>query len=532
MSGDETHTRTGEGTLKDVVRESPVDRYLEHRRLKTFIILVLLVVAVLVGWLIWRFTSDRPVVYSGIGEHFKYGSIGAEPGVSLLNTQGGVLPPYWVFKELPKICPEKLPGGYASLGLLYEPGHDLPIGVSRRWRLGFDQVGLNCAVCHTGTVRKTPASKPQIVLGMPANQLDIEEFFRFILDCSLDPRLTADNLLGKIEEDGGDLGAFDKFLYRVALINTVKITVLNLQGKIAPLLGPDVTPWGRGRVDTFNPYKSIQFNWNLTRLPHDELFGASDFPSLWNQEPRAKSLPQAPQGMHLHWDGNNNSVNERNLSASLGAGVTPMTIDHPALQRVADWAWELKPPEYPFHIDSTQSDQGKILYRQYCADCHADDTFRRGQVVGTRVGGAPTPLAEIGTDPFRLHSYTYTFATNQYGLYPDSKYRFNHFRKTNGYANAPLDGIWARAPYLHNGSVPTMRDLLEPPASRPARFYRGYDVYDQERLGFVYNVAADGKYKYFLYDTKLPGNGNGGHLYGTQLSPEEKDAIVEYMKTF
>jgi mono/diheme cytochrome c family protein len=530
MSG-ETHTRTLERTLTDAVRESPVDRYLKRHRRRTAVLLLLLVLAILAGWLIRRFTKDQPVVYADIGDHFKYGSIGAEPGISLLSPAGGVLPPYWVFKVLPKICPDKLPGGYASLGLLYEPGHDLPIGVSRRWRLGFDQVGLNCAACHTGTVRETPASKPQIVLGMPSNQLDIEELFRFVLDCSLDERFTADNLLGKIEEEGGDLGAFDRFLYRVALVNQVKLTTLNLQKRIGVLLQPDVTAWGRGRVDTFNPYKSIQFNWPLDKLPHGELIGASDFPSLWNQKPRAQPLPQAPHGMWLHWDGNNNSVDERNRSASLGAGVTPMTIDYPALKRVADWAWTLPPPKYPFAVDQALASRGEPIYRQYCADCHADHSFRQGQVVGTKVG-TPVPIAEIGTDPFRLHSYTYTFATNQYGLYPDSRYRFKHFRKTDGYANHPLDGIWARAPYLHNGSVPTMRDLLEPPQNRPVRFYRGYDVYDQKRLGFVSNVAADKGGRYFLYDTSLPGNGNQGHLFGTQLSPEEKDAIVEYMKTF
>jgi hypothetical protein len=64
-------------------------------------------------------------------------------------------------------------------------------------------------------------------------------------------------------------------------------------------------------VDTFNPYKAIQFNWPLDRPPKSELIGASDYPSLWNQAPR--------EGMHLHWDGNNTSVDERNLSAALGA---------------------------------------------------------------------------------------------------------------------------------------------------------------------------------------------------------------------
>jgi hypothetical protein len=124
------------------------------------------------------------------------------------------------------------------------------------------------------------------------------------------------------------------------------------------------------------------------------------------------------------------------------------------------------------------------------------------------------------------------FASNQYGLYPDSPYRFTHFRKTNGYANHPLDGIWLRAPYLHNGSVPTLRDLLEPPALRPRVFYRGYDLYDSQKVGFVSDVPRAGVQAFTLYDTSVPGNSNAGHLYGTTLSDDEKRAIVEYLKTF
>jgi len=123
----------------------------------------------------------------------------------------------------------------------------------------------------------------------------------------------------------------------------------------------------------------------------------------------------------------------------------------------------------------------------------------------------------------------------------------------------PLDGIWLRAPYLHNGSVPTLRDLLEPAAKRPALFYRGYDVIDREKVGFVSNLPAEKGVAFFRYETRciencaaeppartplednvcLPGkwagNSNAGHEgkeYGTDLSPEDKDAIVEYLKTF
>ena len=83
--------------------------------------------------------------------------------------------------------------------------------------------------------------------------------------------------------------------------------------------------------------------------------------------------------------------------------------------------------------------------------------------------------------------------------------RFSHFRKTFGYANSPLDGLWLRGPYLHNGSVPTLRDLLEPSDKRPVKFYRGYDVYDQKKVGFVSDVAEEKGREYFLYDTGQTG---------------------------
>jgi len=88
---------------------------------------------------------------------------------------------------------------------------------------------------------------------------------------------------------------------------------------------------------------------------------------------------------------------------------------------------------------------------------------------------------------------------------------------------------------LHNGSVPTLRDLLEPSDKRPKIFYRGYDVYDQKKGGFVADVDQEKDRKYFLYDTKEPGNSNQGHegkRYGTELSAAEKGALVEYLKTF
>jgi hypothetical protein len=476
-------------------------------------------------WVLVSLTSDRPVTYADVREHFKYGSIGSEPGVSLFNPVGGILPPRSVFTALPSICPEKLPGGYASLGFVMEPGHVLPVGIPQRRRLGIDHVGLNCAACHTGTVRDTPESAPRIVLGMPAHQIDLQRFVEFVIECSLDNRTTAANVLGRLAQDGVSISLFERMLFRFGLIGRLKQQTLQLRNRIAPLLTGRVPPWGRGRVDTFNPYKAVQFNWNLTQLPEDELIAASDYPSLWNQRPR--------EGMHLHWDGDNDSVDERNLSAALGAGVTPVTVDHDGIRRVREWIWTLQPPTYPYPVDMALAARGAETYRAACLVCHADHRFRDGVVdpAATRVGQV-VDIDDIRTDRHRLDSYTEVFAANQYQLFPASPYRFTHFRKTRGYANHPLDGIWLRAPYLHNGSVPTLTDLLEPADRRPKVFYRGNDVFDRERVGFVTSVPASGGRTFFEYDTAVPGNSNAGHEYGVTLPPEAKRALVEYLKTF
>ena len=509
---DEMTIRTSEGNLVDDIQTSPVDRY--QRKFRRLLILIpFLILVVIALYLAWYFTEDRPVAHADIIEHFKYGSIGSEPGGSVFTPVGGVLPPYLVFKTLPAVCPDKLPGGYASLGLVFEPGHDLPIGISRRRRLGLDQVGLNCAVCHTGTVRASAGAAPTIVLGMPAHQFDLERFVEFVTTCSLDDRLTADNVLAKAKEMGDHVGLLQRFIYRFFVIRRLKEQVVQVQNRTGLLFRDSMPRWGPGRVDTFNPYKAIQFNWNLSQLPHDELIGAADFPSLWNQKPR--------EGMHLHWDGNNTSVDERNLSASLGAGVTPVTVDHASLQRIHDWIWTLAPPKYPFPIDQHRVASGQTIYNRQCAECHAFGGSKTGTVES---------LAEVNTDPFRLNSYTSVFATSQAALFPESPYQFTHFAKTDGYARQPLDGVWARSPYLHNGSVPTLWDLLREPSQRPKQFIRGYDVYDQRKAGFVYDTA-EAKTAGFLYDTAVPGNGNGGHLYGTKLSDDQKMDLIEYMKT-
>ena len=125
--------------------------------------------------------------------------------------------------------------------------------------------------------------------------------------------------------------------------------------------------------------------------------------------------------MQLHWDGNNSSVDERNLSAALGAGVTPVTVDHTASKAVRDWIWTLPPPKYPYAIDAGLRPKARRSIH---------DSAPSAIALAASEPARSSTINDIGTDPYRLNSYTHTFAANQVALFPESRYRFTHFRKT------------------------------------------------------------------------------------------------------
>jgi hypothetical protein len=438
-----------------------------------------------------------------IATEFKYGSIG---------TEGTVGVPYWLWKVLPEVFADKLPNragnGYERIGFTYDnPKGDLPMGASKSndW---VPRVGLNCATCHAGAYREAPGADPKIVLGMPAHQMDLQAYARFLSACANDPRFNADTLVAAMQKHP-EFGFFDGLTYRLFAINATRKGILERDPRIAWF--DKRPPQGPGRVDTFNPYKDM-FRAE-TNFDSDTTVGTADLPSLWNQRSR--------QGLWLHWDGNNDSVDERNKSAAIGAGATPHSIDLAALDRIANWILDLKPPSYPANrINTALANTGRPLYQQHCASCHDIGQPKVGQTID---------IAEIGTDPERLNSFTPELAKMMNTIGTGKPWRFSHFRKTNGYAGMPLDGIWLRAPYLHNGSVPTLRSLLllDP---RPARFYRAYDVYDFQNVGFV-SSGPEAEKNGVLFNTSDRGNGNGGHTYGHQLSVADREALLEYLKT-
>ncbi|MGF1480735.1 MAG: cytochrome c [Cyanophyceae cyanobacterium] len=465
-------------------------------------------------WLTWPFLTNRgPVYYADIDEHFRYGSVGGE------NTDGI---PYWLWKALPVVFADKLPGeGWTSLGFIQEPDHELPIGFAKSTRtIGLDVVTQNCATCHVSTLRETPESQPAIVSTMPANTVNLQAYIQFLINAAIDERFTASQIMPTIAAMGANLNPLEKLVYKYFAIPQTRDALLRERHDLTFM--EKQSSYGPGRVDTFTTYKTRRFGFPADELPPEELNGIADFPSIWNQEPR--------QGLYLHWDGNNNDPDERNRTAAL-ALVAPATLDFDSLFRLQEWLNEVPPPEYPYRIDAALAARGQPIFEAQCASCH--DILHRPDKSDLET---VTPIDQIGTDRGRLDSYTYDLASNQYLIFSGIEYRgedkrFRHYRKTNGYANAPLDGIWLRAPYLHNGSVPTLRDLLEKPEARPKTFFRGYDVYDKRNVGFISTVPAEDGKPFFKYDTSLPGNGNGGHLFGTDLSAEDKEALLEYLKT-
>ena len=272
----------------------------------------------------------------------------------------------------------------------------------------------------------------------------------------------------------------------------------------------------------------------------------------------------------------------------------PSSVHARNLRAVEKKVSELQSPLWPGFfpaIDQEQAGQGRRLYERYCLSCHQDmDRTDPERKIKVRMSS----LDEIGTDPKmaenvllmrgetgifegkpRFYSVGSIMGPEEPALFvanhlmggvltnnplqsllairdaekmghPDEihppKYLDGQIlergeevsdRALLAYKARPLNGIWAGAPYLHNGSVPNLYELLLPAAERSETFYIGSWEYDTERVGYV-NRPEPGA---FLVDTTLPGNSNAGHEYGTGadglalLSEAEVWALLEYLKT-
>ena len=203
------------------------------------------------------------------------------------------------------------------------------------------------------------------------------------------------------------------------------------------------------------------------------------------------------------------------------------------------WIASLEPPRWPGAIDAALAERGRGVFGRHCAECHG--TYGPDGSYPERL----VPLEEVATDPVRLRSLS---AQDRAAL---NASWFGHFgadrqaadvdladrEAGDGYVAPPLDGVWATAPYLHNGSVPTLWHLLHPDA-RPVVWRRTATGYDDARVGLEVEELADlpaGKLppaeRRRHFDTRKPGKSAAGHDFPDALDAEEKAAVLEYLKT-
>jgi len=448
---------------------------------------------------------------------FNHGSIGNEAAQGL---------PYWIWRVLPAVFPDLLPGdqrGFSAIGVAWEPGAPLPVGFSQKTLGVIPRVAPNCAFCHQSTYRLGAEDPETIVNAGPGTRINVQGFLRFLVAAGQDERFRASIIMKEIKARY-DMPLWERMIYRFALIPGTRAA---LKKQAAQFKWTESRPdWGVGRIDPFNPVKFTNLE-----LPDDGTIGNSDMMPLWDLQSAAATEQRR---FAVHWDGLSTDVHETVLSGAIGDGMTyksyPGVADNLAVMEdfinlvqppASPFSPDLEPND-PFYVDPAAVAQGAEIYATTCSECHDTDGARYRM---------PIPITELGTDRHRMDMWTLA-AKERYSNYQDGyDWGLQYFEKSNGYLAVDLNGLWLRGPYLHNGSVPNLREMLTPPADRPTSFWRGSDLVDTENGGFVSTEGAD-PYRYTIpVDTSVAGNANTGHLWGTDLNAAEKEALLAYLKT-
>jgi len=396
---------------------------------------------------------------------------------------------FWDETE-PAPDPDKDPEGYARAFARYYgfspavvPNDGLPMGLKRSVQRDGTTRGfqVDCLVCHGGSIGG------QSIVGLPNTQIDYETFF------------------------------FDMF---------------RADGRRAPLM-PFVLNTARGTTNAgmmsvvLLSLRNADLSRRVLPLPLGANLPELDAPAWWIL--KYKDV--------MYYDGRTPADSTRaNMQFLLAEkSLEEFQELEPVFRDVHAYLKSIEAPKYPFPIDAEKAERGRRIFKKNCAECHG--TYD-GEV---EFPGEIVPLDVVGTDPARLDGLSDRFVAH----YNATWFAENHPASPplGGYQAPPLVGIWASAPYLHNGSVPTLHALLQS-ATRPKRFTRppstDFEHYDQRDVGWKFQELGpadeDSKPKsphkaHFIYDTSRYGLGNGGHLFGDKLSEDQRYDLIEYLKT-
>jgi hypothetical protein len=420
-----------------------------------------------------------------------------------------------------------------------------PAGSPLAWN-----IGMTCSTCHTGQI--TYRGKALRIDGSQGTL----DFIGFI--GVFDRAVVATDL---------DEAKWARFAERVLGVGRNPATEAALREQVRGMIAgfswmdkntpPGGVATGPMRVDAYNPIGSLLFGLKLLEKSNFHAASApASIPPLWD----------AWKFDWTHYNGAFNQPMARNILQVLGNGGTTQLIDAarnptpfpdrwntsadiPLLQAINEGFKTLKAPPWPIEMFGAY-DRSKALFTENCASCHAPRPIAAPHTAMAELAVTMVPIAVIGTDPneavkFDEQTYDATKLTGQAGArvsgatglqlvlgelsnraYDLLGYTTEQRAKANGngrpnmvrapraYKARTLDGIWATAPYLHNGSVPNIYELLSPLAERSSTFWLGNFEYDPVKLGYVGGELNGG----FLFDTRLSGNANTGHVFSDDRS--------------
>ena len=259
-----------------------------------------------------------------------------------------------------------------------------------------------------------------------------------------------------------------------------------------------------------------------TKTPNYEMMDytiATDVPPLWHVKKKNA----------LYYNGIGRGDFTKLLFQASVLGIPDSTQARQAINGFKDvlaWLDELEPPTYPGPVDQALAAKGQSLFEEHCSKCHG--TYGDSESYPNKL----VSLSLVKTDPMYAN---YAYNSGIVDWYNSSWFAQtwprSYFEPNLGYIAPPLDGIWATAPYLHNGSVPTVDALLNS-SSRPDVWQRSGSSkdYDHKSLGWNYKVPDNTKGDW-VFDTSVPGYSNKGHYFGDKLTDDERYAVIEYLKT-
>jgi mono/diheme cytochrome c family protein len=321
---------------------------------------------------------------------------------------------------------------------------------------------------------------------------------------------------------------------------------LDLQGLFDDLLAIEPLPlkfpfhfsYGRGTIDPVNPavflmeLRDAELKLQpAIKLDYSEHV-SSDPPAWWLlKKKRTRNWTGGVQTLSMRID-MINLLSPLNSAAHIKKHETTFADIHAFVMNV-------EAPKYPFAIDTALAGEGRGLFNEHCARCHG--AYGPGGKYPNKI----VPLETLGTDRTLAESLSRKnlayINASWFGKEKRPDGGYYTIEETDGYQAPPLDGVWATAPYFHNGSVPTIADVLNSKA-RPRIFTRSYGTaredYDAERVGLKITVLdappsekLPGIERRKVYDTTQPGRSNAGHTFGDQLTEPQRRAVVEYLKT-